>query len=95
MYILGTTQTVHKETLQYAIKATAVHRESVDQIADTASSTGVFHFPQDKAAEIAVHAARSWLDAHPDTSIRRVVFHVFKDSGRDIYRSILYPPGTE
>ena len=37
MYILGTTQTVNKEMLQDAIKATAVHRGSVDQIADTAS----------------------------------------------------------
>ena len=37
VYILGTTQTVNKEMLQDAIKATAVHRGSVDQIADTAS----------------------------------------------------------
>lgn len=57
-------------------------------------STGVFHFPQDKAAEIAVRAVRGWLDDHPETSVRRVIFNVFKDSDRDIYRRILYPSST-
>lgn len=52
-------------------------------------STGVFHFPQDKAAEIAVHTTSCWLDAHPKTTVRRVIFNVFKDSDRDIYRKIL------
>ena len=39
----------------------------------------------------AVSTVRSWLDAHPETSIHRVVFNVFKNSDRDIYQDILYP----
>ena len=63
----------------------------LESVAFCCISTGVFHFPQDKAAEIAVSTVRSWLDAHPETSIHRVVFNVFKNSDRDIYQDILYP----
>ncbi|MGN0254506.1 MAG: protein-ADP-ribose hydrolase [Chordicoccus sp.] len=61
----------------------------LESVAFCCISTGVFHFPQDKAAEIAVNTVRSWLDAHPDTSVHHIVFNVFKDSDRDIYRKIL------
>ncbi|MCI1654792.1 MAG: protein-ADP-ribose hydrolase [Lachnospiraceae bacterium] len=61
----------------------------LESVAFCCISTGVFHFPQDKAAEIAVSTVRSWLDAHPETTVRRVIFNVFKDSDRDIYRKIL------
>lgn len=33
-------------------------------------STGVFMFPQDKAAEIAVKTVRKWLDEHQDEDLR-------------------------
>ena len=66
----------------------------LESVAFCCISTGVFHFPQDKAAEIAVRTVRGWLDAHPDTSVRRVIFNVFKDSDRGIYRKILYPSET-
>lgn len=62
----------------------------LESVAFCCISTGVFHFPQDKAAEIAVGTVRGWLDSHPETSVRRVIFNVFKDSDRDIYREILY-----
>ena len=65
--------------------------EHLRAVAFCCISTGVFHFPQDKAAEIAVRTAENWLDAHPDTSVRRVIFNVFRDSDRDIYRDILFP----
>ena len=63
----------------------------LESVAFCCISTGVFHFPQDKAAEIAVRTVRGWLDSHPGTSVRRVIFNVFKDSDREIYRGILYP----
>ena len=66
----------------------------LESVAFCCISTGVFHFPQDKAAEIAVCTVRGWLDAHPETSVRRVIFNVFKDSDRGIYRKILYPSET-
>lgn len=50
-------------------------------------STGVFGFPQERAAEIAVGTVRSALKGcrHVDT----VIFNVFKDEDRDIYLRLL------
>ena len=52
-------------------------------------STGVFMFPKDKAAEIAVSTVREWLDAHPDTTVERVIFNVFTDEDKGIYKELL------
>lgn len=50
-------------------------------------STGEFHFPQKKAAEIAVQTVLEELDR--DTSIEKVVFNVFKQEDYDIYQELL------
>ena len=50
-------------------------------------STGVFHFPPQRAAEIAVRTVRSWLSEHPDT-MDRVIFNFFSDKDRSIYEHI-------
>ncbi len=50
-------------------------------------STGVFRFPADRAAEIAVRTVESFLET--DRVIRRVIFDVFKDSDRAIYERLL------
>ncbi|NLM52361.1 MAG: protein-ADP-ribose hydrolase [Firmicutes bacterium] len=50
-------------------------------------STGVFRFPKDKAAEIAVSRVKKFLEQ--DTRIKRVVFNVFTDLDEMIYRSLL------
>lgn len=47
-------------------------------------STGVFNFPQKRAAEIAVKTVTEWLNDHPD-SVDRVIFNVFKDEDRRYY----------
>ena len=47
-----------------------------------------FHFPNDKAAEIAVETVVDFLEKHDDR-MDRVVFNVFKDSDREIYEKIL------
>lgn len=52
-------------------------------------STGVFMFPQDKAAEIAVKTVQRWLDEHPDASVKKVIFNVFKDEDRKLYDHLL------
>ncbi len=67
-------------------KASEKHLES---IAFCCISTGVFHFPAEKAAEVAVRTVESWLLAHPRTSIQKVVFNVFGDRDLAIYRRIL------
>ena len=51
-------------------------------------STGVFHFPNKRAAEIAVSTVEEWLKAHPD-SLERVIFNVFKDQDKKYYEELL------
>ena len=50
-------------------------------------STGVFCFPNHRAAEIAVQTVRDFLTR--DTSVKRVVFNVFKDLDLAIYEELL------
>ena len=51
-------------------------------------STGVFHFPNDRAAEIAVHTVKDWLSAH-DRQMERVIFNVFKNEDKKLYEKLL------
>jgi O-acetyl-ADP-ribose deacetylase (regulator of RNase III) len=51
-------------------------------------STGVFHFPNEEAAEIAVNTVMECLDAH-EADFDRIIFNVFKDFDRDIYQGLL------
>lgn len=50
-------------------------------------STGVFHFPQERAAEIAVEMAARFLCQNQ--SLRQVIFNVFTDRDLAIYRRLL------
>ena len=52
-------------------------------------STGEFHFPNREAAQIAVDTVKECL--RRKTSIRRVIFNVFKDLDAEIYRGLLGP----
>ena len=51
-------------------------------------STGVFHFPNRRAAEIAVNTVTEWTESHKGR-MDRVIFNVFKDQDRVIYEEIL------
>ena len=51
-------------------------------------STGLFRFPNKRAAEIAVQTVENWMSKHPD-SIDRVIFNVFKDEDRKYYEELL------
>lgn len=51
-------------------------------------STGVFHFPDQRAAEIAVAAVSDWLAVHP-AAVERVIFNVFKDADMAHYERLL------
>lgn len=59
----------------------------LESVAFCCISTGEFHFPNDQAAEIAVQTVTNFL--RKSTSIRKVIFNVFKDLDRDIYRNLL------
>lgn len=50
-------------------------------------STGEFHFPNEKAAEIAIQTVKEFQKKN--TSIKRVVFNVFKNQDKEIYEQFL------
>ena len=64
--------------------ADAYHLES---IAFCCISTGEFHFPKELATKIAIKTVKEYLKN--ETSIKKVIFNVFKDEDRDIYERYL------
>ena len=52
-------------------------------------STGVFRFPNRRAAQIAVETVSRWLDAHGER-IDRVIFNVFKNEDKEYYEELLH-----
>lgn len=63
----------------------AAVKNHIDSIAFCCISTGVFGFPQKKAAEIAVQTVREFRENNDI----RVIFNVFKDEDAEIYRKLL------
>ena len=59
----------------------------IKSVAFCCISTGEFHFPNDKAAEIAVETVTGFLEKH-DNCIERVIFNVFKDNDLKLYERI-------
>jgi O-acetyl-ADP-ribose deacetylase (regulator of RNase III) len=61
----------------------------LESIAFCCISTGEFRFPNGLAAEIAVRTVKDYLATHYDSSIKQLVFNVFKDVDKEIYQQIL------
>ena len=61
----------------------------LESIAFCCISTGEFRFPNELAAEIAVKTVSDYLSTHPNTSLKHIVFNVFKDIDKDIYQRLL------
>ena len=59
----------------------------LESVAFCCISTGEFRFPNELAAEIAVQTVKEFLVQ--DTSVRKVIFNVFKDLDYEIYRRLL------
>jgi O-acetyl-ADP-ribose deacetylase (regulator of RNase III) len=59
----------------------------VESIAFCCISTGVFHFPNQRAAEIAVETVQKFKSE--TVSEMKVIFNVFKDLDLEIYRRLL------
>ena len=51
-------------------------------------STGVFHFPNKRAAEIAVNTVENWVIDNPGV-MERVIFNVFKDEDKEYYEELI------
>lgn len=59
----------------------------VESITFCCLSTGVFRFPQQRAAEIATNTVKQYLNK--DSRIKKVIFNVFKDEDLKIYSGLL------
>ena len=59
----------------------------LESVAFCCISTGEFHFPNDLAAEIAVRTVKEYLKKQ--TSVKKVIFNVFKDLDKAIYEKQL------
>lgn len=59
----------------------------LESVAFCCISTGEFHFPNDLAAEIAVQTVKEFLKKQ--TSVKKVIFNVFKDLDKAIYEKLL------
>ncbi len=62
-------------------------RNGIKSIAFCCISTGEFHFPNDRAAEIAVHTVQEYK--RQTNSKMEVIFNVFKQMDYEIYRDLL------
>ena len=59
----------------------------LESVAFCCISTGEFHFPNERAAEIAVGTVGEFLKKQ--TSVKKVIFNVFKDCDKAIYARLL------
>ena len=64
-------------------------RWKLESLAVPCIATGQGRYPPRPAAHLAVYTVRAWLDAHPQTSLRRVVFAPYKVSDRTLYEEFL------
>lgn len=72
----------YKNTLDLCLK------NGLKSVAFCCISTGVFHFPNKRAAEIAVKTVTDWMRKRP-AALERVIFNVFKDEDKAYYEAAL------
>lgn len=61
----------------------------LESVAFCCISTGVFRFPAELAAQIAVETVEKWLSENPDSSVKKVIFNVFGNKDLEIYKKVL------
>ena len=59
----------------------------LESVAFCCISTGEFHFPNEQAAQIAVETVNRFMNRK--TSVKKVIFNVFKDLDKAIYKKLL------
>ena len=75
----------------------SAYRRSLDEadrlgatsVAFPALSTGVYGYPREAAAIVAVTAVRAWLHGHPASSVCSVVFCCFSEASAEAHRRAL------
>lgn len=71
----------YRRSLELAIE------HGIKSIAFPNISTGIYHFPIEKAAKIAIHEVQKFLSKHPQ--IEKVVFVAFTKSNLELYENML------
>ena len=74
--------------LAYRNTLDACVAHSIRSVAFCGISTGLFGFPKQDAANIAVSTVLEWLEEHPDT-MEAVVFDVFSEEEEELYNNEL------
>lgn len=59
----------------------------LESVAFCCISTGEFHFPGERAAEIAITTVKEFM--RQETSVKKVIFNVYQDKDNAIYRRLL------
>lgn len=87
--VQGRLQRKHEKLLASCYRSCLelAEKQGVQSIAFCCLSTGVFRFPNQRAAEIAVETVRSYYQE--TGSQMKVIFNVFKDADREIYEGLL------
>ena len=85
----GLTSQLEKELADCYRNTLDLCRENdLKSVAFCCISTGVFRFPNRRAAEIAVTTVERWLSENPE-GMERVIFNVFKDEDREYYEELI------
>ncbi len=89
--VAGPLTKAHEQALAdcYANVLELCAKKGLRTVAFCCISTGVFRFPNQRAAQIAVDTVLAWLDGH-DGQMDRVIFNVFKDEDRKIYEQLFF-----
>ena len=74
-------ESAYKRSLEIAIE------NNISTIAFPNISTGIYGFPKDKAAEIAIETVKKFLEL--DSSLKKVIFVVFDETNFKIYNQKL------
>ncbi|EFA81232.1 hypothetical protein PPL_06071 [Heterostelium album PN500] len=72
----------------YTTTLDLITQHKIRSVAMCCVATGVYGFPNDKAAQIAIRSVREWLEIHGD-SIDRIIFCVFTKEDYTIYGKLL------
>jgi O-acetyl-ADP-ribose deacetylase (regulator of RNase III) len=72
----------------YDLSLSAAINAGATSVAFPCISTGLFGFPSDHAAELALSTTQKWLERHPNV-FERVVFNVFTNKDETIYEELI------
>ena len=85
----------HKELLASSYQSClelAADIKEINHITFCCISTGIYGFPPEEAAPIAVQTVSDWLDENPER-FRKIIFNVFTERDYECYQKIFTNPG--